>query len=155
MVGFNKATNWVLLTVAAAIISALVGGVSGSIATIVWTGYEETRRTEFYSIGEDTGIAFPGKMFDLAREEGNQISFIPSELQGVAVCEYYFNKGRSWWDLVLDYLKEYDNCFIVRRLNDKSIEVSEDRRPSSLLIYNTESKTYWCKCPSHVTGLEK
>ena len=144
-----------LTAVISSVISLAVGIPWGAGLQEVEEEFEKWKRTEFYSLGEHTGVGKPGPIFENAKAEGYQITFKPPTLQDVTVCEYFYDQGPSWWYLALNYLKEYQNCFIVRKISKTEIEVRPDERSISLLQHTDKSDTYWCKCPSEVTGISQ
>ena len=117
--------------------------------------WNETQRTESYRIGQN-GIAYPGPMFDNARREGLDITFNPSSLQSIAVCEWSVARGRTWSEFSQDYLTKYPMCFVVRRMSEKAIAVYPANLGAhwSKLQYNPRTNTYWCKCPPEIASVE-
>ena len=147
-VKIRTGAKWLSLSILAAVISAAVGGAGGMVGAKLWDAYVKLQETEVYTIGEDDGIAHPDELFNKASEDGLQITFRPPNLQKVVVCEYFFDYARDWRQLALNYLKEYSDCFIVRRLSAMEIEVLPDTRASSLLRHDPKNDAYFCKCPS-------
>ena len=96
--------------IASSVLSYGVAGVCGAIASIAVMVWNEAQRTESYRIGSDSGIAYPGQMFDNAQEEGYRIVFRPPNFQRVAVCEWSVARGRTWWEFSQDYLAKYPEC---------------------------------------------
>ena len=111
-------------------------------AFIVWATATEP---QIFNIGvDDLGISQPASLFQSAKQEG-KITFKPEELQQVRVCEYRLIQGNSTWELAIEYLDEYDMCFITNQLGKRNLIV----RPYSESGLITEhGGVYYCKCSS-------
>lgn len=142
----KRCMRWLLDSLSNALVSAIVAALVGIITAYLWNQYQASLENKFFTIGDDTGIAYPALLFNNAIEEGFKIEFQPKDLQQIAVCEYNHFRGRTWEELVFKYLNEYKECFIVRKTGKKSIVISPNKH-SKLLIYDNNKKKWLCRCP--------
>jgi hypothetical protein len=156
MCDFVKAGRVIFGKIAGSVLSYGVAGACGAIASMTVVVWNDAQKTESYRIGEDSGIAYPGPMFDNAKNEGYNIVFRPADLQRVAVCEWSVARGRNWWEFSRDYLAKYPECFITRSVSEKTVEVYPQTTNGSWsgLKQNPRNKSYWCKCPPEISGVE-
>lgn len=141
----GAALLWLCTQVPTALVSAIVGSIFGALTALAWNAYESSQQDKFFVIGDDSGVAFPAVLFENASKEGLTITFAPKNLKKIRICEYTHDRGRTWTELVYKYLKEYEDCFIVRRLGEDSLQISPNTF-SGLLEEDTTTGEFRCKC---------
>ena len=118
----RRVAAWLAAWVVNAALSGLVGGAAGALVALAWASREPPVGVTLGAGGE---IAYPGELFATANEEGRiAVRFRPPNLQDVGICEYFSARGWNWADQALDYLRAYPECFLLRRTDAASYEVS-------------------------------
>lgn len=126
--------------------SAGVGAVVGVVISLGVQWYHERLQTKFYIMGATTGVGSPALLFDLASNEGEvKITFNPEAVKQAKVCEYAAYRGRSYWDITFDYLKEHSSCFVM--MMQKSEEEFEIRPNKFSGAMRLEQGQFLCNCP--------
>lgn len=120
----------------------IVGGIAGAMTTAV-AAMLLGQPTHIYNIDvNDIGIARPNPFFEDVRSEGT-IRFDPSDLQDMRICEYKLIRGDNLWSVFIQYLDEYDMCFITNELGEKNIKVRANQFSNQVDYVNG---VYYCKC---------
>lgn len=93
----------------------------------------------------DRGQALPMRTFlPLLRTHSNyNISFEPSDLEQVIVCEFSRQTGTSALALFLEYINRYSMCFSLNQLSESTYVVRPNRSSGFL---EQKSDGWFCKC---------
>ncbi|HKI70297.1 MAG TPA: hypothetical protein VKA67_11950 [Verrucomicrobiae bacterium] len=128
-----------------------VAGIAGAGFSIAVAAFFSAP-SHIYNIDvNDLGIARPQLFFEDAKAEGD-VKFEPSKFQDVRVCEYKLIRGDSVWNAFVEYLDEYDMCFITNELGERRLTVRPNLYSNEL---TEDNGTYYCKCSSEIIDTDQ
>ena len=122
----------------------------GAYMGAVYAHSQETRH--FTAQLSDKGIGYPALLFSQAQRENKnlEISFSPSGLQHIAVCEYYSDRKESFREIMNQYLKVYSACFIPVWRSENQLVIMPNLYTGQLkeTVDRGGHASFWCKCSS-------
>ena len=127
----------------AAIYSVLVVGFVGLLAWLGGVFAKDPPKLTKMNVNA-LGMATPSHLYDDVIMEGiGTITFDSNALKKAYVCDYYFDRGETFWSLALDYLDTYQSCFRVSATSDTDIFVHPVKNSGNLV---KENGNYYCQC---------
>lgn len=125
-----------------------VAGVAGAGFSLLVAVVAVTELHIFNLDVDDLGITQPAILFEEAKQEGT-VEFRPKELQQVRVCDYSLLRGENVWEITIQYLRQYDMCFITNERGERDITVRPYLESGFMSIHNGK---FYCKCSSGITA---
>src|SRR5579871_5864008 len=123
--------------VRSAVVSALVGFFAGTLA---WASGSPRQVTIVPS--ETLGYAVPmPALLEQLKDTEFKVSFQPANLKQVRVCEFAHLQGSTGFDMFLEYLSKYPECFTLQQTSEQAYVVQSGSALSG------RKGALYCKCP--------
>lgn len=133
--------HWLFKDIRSAAVGALVGAVTG---LIVAAASSPDKELIFYT--NDQGVSKPMRALvsEVTKENPKiSISFDPTNLGAVSLCEFSHLRGQSYREIMLTFFDKYAACFVVSEVSETSFVV----RPNRVSGIMTDQNDNWsCKC---------
>lgn len=126
--------------------SAAVGAVFGAIVGLIAAALAAQPPIETFIFTNDQGYAQPMRaLLEPLKEEKEKITltFDPSDLEQVYVCEYSHISGSSPRQVLFSYLDKYSMCLSVSQTTRSDFIVRPNLRSGILMSRNGN---WFCKC---------
>lgn len=126
--------------------SAAVGSVFGAIVGLIAAALASQPPIEAFIFTNDQGYAQPMRaLLEPLKEEKEKITltFDPSELKQVYVCEYSHISGPTPRQVLFSYLDKYSMCLSVSQTTRSDFVVRPNLRSGMLTSRNGN---WFCKC---------